>query len=247
MMHLLLAPFDDYLAALNASLRRRTASAVALIVVGVVVSWWIYVPIHELLHAWGCMAAGGSVTRLEIAPIYGAAWLQQFFPYISVGSEYAGQLTGFDTHGSDLIYLITDATPFVLTIFFGVPLLRWSGHSARRHVVRCLTFGVALPVAFAPFISLTGDYYEMGSIIVSRLAGAWQSHTSALRWRGDDLFKVIRSLRHVYTADDVLGVAASIWLGLFLASLTYGIGSFVGDAIARRSRYRPDTDAALTS
>jgi hypothetical protein len=72
-------------------------------------SWWVYVPIHELAHAWGCLLAGGEVTRLEIDWIYGASLLARVFPYVTVGSEYAGRLSGFDNRGSDLTYLVTCA------------------------------------------------------------------------------------------------------------------------------------------
>ena len=108
------------------------------------------------------------MTRLEIDPIYGAALLQRFFPFVSVGSAYAGQLTGFDTHGNDLTYLATDFCPFLLTVLVGVPLLR-AAPSRRTPLRVALCLGVALPLAYAPFIAVTGDYYEMGSILVSRL------------------------------------------------------------------------------
>src|SRR5207344_3373896 len=95
----------------------------AILIVAAALTWWIYVPIHELAHAFGCLAGGGAVTRLEIDPLYGAAWLQRVFPFVAVGSDYAGQLTGFDTRGNDLTYLLTDFLPFVGTIAVGVPLL----------------------------------------------------------------------------------------------------------------------------
>ena len=38
-----------------------------------VVAWFIYAPIHELLHVLGCVATGGTVSELEIQPIYGGA------------------------------------------------------------------------------------------------------------------------------------------------------------------------------
>ena len=44
--------------------------------------------------------------------------------FVVSGSEYAGRLSGFDTRGSDWIYLATDLGPFVLTIFPGVWWMR---------------------------------------------------------------------------------------------------------------------------
>jgi hypothetical protein len=58
--------------------------------------------------------------------MYGASLLTNIFPFVSTGSDYAGQLTGFDTHGSDLTYLFTVFFPFILTILLGVPLIKYS-------------------------------------------------------------------------------------------------------------------------
>ena len=78
--------------------------------------WILYVPIHELLHAAGCLALGGRVDELEIQAMYGGALLERVFPFVRAGGEYAGRLTGFDTGGSDLVYLATVATPFLLSL-----------------------------------------------------------------------------------------------------------------------------------
>src|SRR5262249_15607941 len=152
--------------------------------------WWIYVPVHELAHAFGCWIGGGDVTRLEISPVYGAAALQSVFPFVAVGSDYAGQLTGFDTHGNDLTYLFTDFCPFLMTIFVGVPLLRAVTRLERSGLARWVLLGIAIPIAFAPFISLFGDYYEMGSIVVTRVVRFWSPTFELTRWRSDDLFKL---------------------------------------------------------
>ena len=47
-------PADDYLAALQAALPRASVVPVLAIVVAAAASWWLYVPIHELAHAFGC-------------------------------------------------------------------------------------------------------------------------------------------------------------------------------------------------
>lgn len=224
------APFDDYIAALEACSRdRRTLWLVAP---AAVLSWWIYVPLHELLHAYGCLWTGGEVTRLEIDAVYGAGFLQRYFPFVAVGSEYAGQLTGFETHGSDWIYLATDALPFVLTILIGVPLLRRAATSPP--LPAALALGVALPIAFAPFLSLTGDYFEMGSILASRALFFVDPATDVTRWRSDDLFKLIGE-RLEPGPLDVIVVASSVLIALLLAWLTYGAGAFVSNRLTRRS------------
>lgn len=227
LLHIVRAPLDDYMAALNACLTRVSVAAVLAIVGGFLVSYWVYVPIHELLHVVGCVATGGEVTRLEMSPTYGAAALQKIFPFIAVGSDYAGQLTGFDTHGNDLTYLATDFTPFLLTILIGIPALRLVGTRPMRPLRACVLLGVSLPVAFAPFISITGDYYEMGSIIVSR-AVAWSVPSFPLaRWRSDDLFKLGTTLFFSdapFAASDVAGVSASFVGGVMLIFATYWAG-----------------------
>jgi hypothetical protein len=219
---LLRLPVDDYLAGLERLLRARSWPAGLAAVAAALAAWWIYLPVHELLHALGCIAGGGSVSRLEIDAIYGAAWLQRVFPFVAVGSRYAGQLTGFDTGGSDLTFMLTDALPYALTVFVGVPALR---AAARRPPGwrQALLFGASLPLALAPFISLAGDYYEMGSILVSRLAAALVPGFAVERWRSDDLFLLLERLP-APGALDAAGVAAATALGTALAFATYAAG-----------------------
>src|ERR1051325_6446569 len=104
-------PVADLLRGQQRVLRR--GSDLAWLLGGLLAGWWVYVPIHELLHAAGCLAAGGAVSRLEIDTIYGGALLARVFPWVVAGSDYAGRLSGFDTRGSDAIYLVTDLLPFV--------------------------------------------------------------------------------------------------------------------------------------
>lgn len=203
-------------------------------VASLLAAWWVYVPLHELAHAWGCLLAGGQVTRLEIAEVYGAAWLARVFPYVTAGSEYAGRLSGFDARGSDLVYLATCALPFALTVFVGVPLLRaaprvrdWRG---------AIMLGAAVPMAFAPFGSLTGDYYEMGSILVSRVVAVFAPGFAVDRWRSDDLVKLVTALAPDARAADAAGVAASLLLGAALGWGTYWAGVLVsGWTMPRRN------------
>jgi hypothetical protein len=217
-------PIDDYLAALERALPRPSVATILVIVMTTALSWWVYVPIHELLHAAGCALGGGEVTRLEIDAVYGAALLQRVFPFVVVGSEYAGQLTGFDTKGSDLTYLLTDFLPFVLTILVGVPLLRAAG-SAQGQMRAAVALGAAIPLALAPFVSVTGDYYEMGSILVSRAVSMLVPDFDVRRWRSDDLFKLAGGLSSGGARlSDAAGVTLSVVVGLVLAFATYGVG-----------------------
>ncbi len=228
LVNIFAAPVRDYLAALRASLESSVPAAVVAIVACAGLSWWVYVPLHELLHAFGCILAGGEVTRLEMDAIYGARQLQKVFPFIAVGSDYAGQLVDFDTGGSDFVYLATDALPYVLTVFPGVPLLCAAARETGSGLRAAVKLGLALPVAFAPFISLTGDYYEMGSILVSRAAQRWQPAFVVERWRSDDLFLLVDRLFGEAGdggAADALGLGAGLLLGTVLAFLTYAAGA----------------------
>lgn len=222
---ILILPFEDFLSGLDRSLGKSAPVNIALIVITFVAAWWVYVPIHELCHAFGCMLGGGSVTELRISPKYGGALLAKVFPFVSSGSDYAGQLTGFDTGGSDLTYLLTDFFPFLLTVFIGVPLLRSASRSTP--LAASIKLGISLPIAFAPFISFSGDYYEMGSIIVSRIASFFDPSLELSRWRSDDLFKLSEKLFFSggsYGAGDVAAVVLSFILGGVFIYATYFLG-----------------------
>lgn len=194
------------------------------ITAGLIVGWWIYVPIHELLHAFACLAAGGTVTRLEIAPYYGGAVLARFLPFVEAGGEYAGRLSGFDTGGNDLIYLATDFGPYLLTVFPGVWALRRAGE---RGIGFLLGFWV--PFALAPFISLTGDAYEIGSILVTNLS-PWAGLEVL---RSDDVFRLVPELAR--QADPPwAGAVLAFLLGALWAFATYGLGRWLPQMVDRR-------------
>jgi hypothetical protein len=215
---------------------------------GFLASWWIYVPLHELLHALGCQATGGRVWRLEIDSLYGASLVRRVFPFVEVGSSYAGRLTGFDTRGSDLVFLATDFAPYVLTILLGVPLLRAIPRVRWRQPWRAGAFGAALPLAYAPFLSLGGDYYEMGSIVVTRLLAHVRPGFDLKRWRSDDVIELASKLFPAAVAldlRDVTGLCASLAVGVILSVATYAAG-ILSCRVARsiRSCTRRDTERA---
>jgi hypothetical protein len=184
------------------------------------------------------LIGGGDVTRLEMEAIYGANLLQPLFPFISVGSEYAGRLSGFDTRGSDFIYLLTDFAPFVLTILFGIPLVRAVARGTGGDRRNAVLFGLALPWAYAPVISVFGDYYEMGSILVTRIAAGLSASPVRTEIRGDDLTKVIEPLwqRGLTVTDGVL-VGTSLVAGIALLLLTLRLGALVSTLAWFRSAH----------
>jgi hypothetical protein len=206
-------PFSDALHGLDRCLDRGWR-ALLLAGLGLLAGWWVYVPLHELLHAAACLGAGGEVTRLEIGRAYGGALLSRLFPFVVSGSEYAGRLSGFDTRGSLGIYLATDLGPFILTLP-GIWLLRRAARSRRA-----LLFGAALPFALAPFLSLTGDAYEIGSLLVRQLP-PWEPFPELL---GDDLFKKIEDFAAAPAGAPWGGAALATALGVVWAFLTWGIG-----------------------
>ena len=196
------------------------------IFIGMIVSWWIYVPVHELLHAAGCMITGGTVIQLNIAPHYGGYLLARLFPFIQTGGDYAGRLVGFETGGSDLCYLFTVFAPYLLTLIMGAMLLRSS--FSRRYP---LMYGAGLIIAFAPFISVTGDYYEMGAILITRVMGSLFPSSPWESFRSDDVFRLLQEIAKDPAAFNIHGslakiraimiIVTSFALGLFLAGLTY--------------------------
>lgn len=230
-----LSPLRDTQQGLERCLERAGATGLFLLLVGLVAGWWIYVPLHELLHALACLAAGGEVTRLEIDPLYGGAILARVIPWVEAStSPYAGRLSGFDTGGSDLVYLLTDLGPFVLTLFPGVWWLRRAGEAGHS-----LLFGASLPFALAPFLSLTGDAYEIGSILVTRLP-PWSGAGLRGLIRGEDLLVVAPALAadpgHGSTFSAWLGLVLAVGIGVLWALETYRLGAWIAERAQRRRR-----------
>lgn len=222
-------PFDDTMVAMEwIVVGARPVAGVAMLAVSMTVAWYVYVPIHELLHAAGCLVAGGDVTVLEIQVQYGGALLAEIFPFVKPGGEYAGRLSGFDTHGSDLTYLATDALPFALSALFGVPALR-----AATRARRPFLFGPGVVLGLAPFYNLPGDYYEMGSILTTRAAGWLGGSFDGLR--SDDLFLLLGKL---FSQPESLGVtganaatlavvAGGVLVATALAFATWALGDLL--------------------
>ena len=227
---------SEVLAALEAVMYRPGRPpllAFGIAVLTVAIAWWIYVPVHELLHAVGCLITGGEVAELQIQAIYGGAWLERVVPFVHSGGEYAGRLSGFDPGGSDLVYLATDALPFALTLVGGHALLRRAAR--RRHAP---SFGAGVVLLFAPIVSLTGDYYEMGSILVSRMLvilGPGIDEARAFQMRHDDVFALAGSLSERFphaTWQWAAAVAAAVWVGMLMATATLELSH----RVARRLR-----------
>ena len=218
--------FEDLLQGTNPVLN------LAGILAGLLLSWWIYVPVHELLHAGGCWLGGGHVWRLEIEKIYGGGVLAFLFPFVCGSSEYGGRLAGFDTGGSDWVYALTVGLPFVL-VLPGMVLMRRAILSRRK-----VLFGAALPLALSPLLSLTGDCLELASLLIYQV---WPGPGGANRpLISDDLFRLIREQRGpaglLNGASGWTFVLTSQLLGLLLALLTVGIGNRAAERITNGSQ-----------
>jgi hypothetical protein len=242
MKRFLLEPVEDLASCLEVQVLGAPNRLVAIVLVLVcgAACWFVYVPVHELLHVAGCEVTGGDVYELQMLPRYGGALLARVFPFVVSGGEYAGRVTGFDTKGSDLIYLATDLGPFVLSVFIGVPFIK---ACTRRRRVWLL--GPALIVGLAPVYNLPGDYYEMGSVVTTRVAtvvtGDWYPPAYEAV-RSDDVFRLIESMTESSEEFElaegespaVAGVLVGISsvVGIFLALATYAAGA----AFARTRR-----------
>jgi hypothetical protein len=214
-------PFTDVLSGLERCIARGGGRALLRVFAGLVLGWWFYVPVHELLHAYGCLLTGGTVDQLDIAPLYGGTVLEQLIPFVTAGGPYAGRLSGFDTHGNDLIYAATVLAPYLLTLFPGVYWLLTAG---RRRMP--FLFGLSLPMALAPLISLPGDAYELGSIAVSRLP-YWSDPAVSEALRGDDIFLLVQQWADA-PPSPWLGGGLALLVGAAWAFATYGIGRWLG-------------------
>lgn len=160
-----LQPLRDTMAALEPIvLVKSPAKALAPPLIALVIIWTIYVPLHELLHAAGCVITGGEFDELQISRRYGGAIFAKMFDFVVSESNYAGRLSQFDVKCSDFCYFWTVFLPFVPTVLLGVPLMKL----ARRRR-RPIMFAAGVVVGLAPFYQLPGDYMELGSITVTRV------------------------------------------------------------------------------
>ena len=231
-------PLDDVQDAMTALLTPpRGAAKLALLAVLTCATWFVYVPIHELLHVLGCVATGGTVTELQMQPVYGARWLAEIFPFIVPGGDLAGRLSGFEDYGSDFTYLSSAFAPYLPSLLLGVPLLR--SLPARPSL---LLSGPAFVLGLAPLINIPGDYFEISTILTTRVVGA--ERFAALR--SDDAFGLMETLATDPAALEVADALPVAWsvvgvsslLAIALAFASYSAGAWLLGAW-RRIRARP--------
>ena len=211
-----------------------------IVMVSIVVTWFLYVPIHELLHVAGCVFTGGTVSELVMGREYGADFLKEIFPFITPATtKYAGRVTGFEPNG-DIGYLICVFAPFILTLFPGV----WCLKQAYKKKIYWM-MGPGVVMGLASFYNLTGDYFEMGTILSTRLInsllGGGPADNFASFWllRSDDIFRLFSEISEapemygIGTVNGTLVTSLAIAIGLFLAISLAGWVYQIGRLCAR--------------
>ncbi len=228
-MNLLLKPWTVVIPSLRHSLAsfenildKGENKNLILSLVGVIIFWHIYTPIHELLHVAGCLLGGGTVESLALKPQYGGSLLKHIFPFIVDESDYAGQLTGFTTPNY-WVYALVDYFPYLLSLF-GLSLMEWSGKKAQP-----LLFGLAVILTYVPFLSITGDYYEAPSLITTQLAHVLYPEQPANFLVSDDLFRSIGQLRQadLLTLPLILLLVLGMIFSIFSAMLTLAFQTLI--------------------
>lgn len=215
-----------------ADLLAGRVSRLVAVLAGFCLALWLVVPVHELLHAAGCLATGGTVTRLEIQPLWGGRLLERVLPWVVAGGEYAGRLSGFSPAG-DLSYLVTVLLPHVLFAPLGALLCR---RAAQR--TWPVLFGAGLAAATQPLASLTGDMYESASIPLTALARALGAPW-ALLLRGDDLEMVVRQAIALGSPWALSLTALGAVLGGALAAALFRLSGGVVPVALRQAEPQP--------
>jgi len=113
--------------------------------------------------------------------------------------------------------------------------------AAALRPARVFAVGALLPVVTAPLISLTGDYYESASIVISRLFAA-AADRSLEAWRSDDVFRLVSEWQGARTAVDTAAIGAGMLLSLALALATLWLGAWLAARIDGRKQAKPESN-----
>ncbi|MCP4575644.1 MAG: hypothetical protein GY846_05110, partial [Deltaproteobacteria bacterium] len=198
------------------------------ILLGLILFWHLYVPVHEFLHVAGCLLGGGEVESLALKAQYGGLILQNLFPFVIPESEYAGRLTGFKTP-NPWAYAMVDFFPYAIS-FFGIPLIVYCRR--KRHIV---LLGLGIILAFVPFMSIPGDYYEAVSLATTQMAEAINPGLQKDVLVSDDVFRSIKQLREAGTLDWRVGILIflGVMLAVYLAFLTFALQVWISNLFFR--------------
>jgi hypothetical protein len=220
----ILSPFKHFMRLYGKILSSARSKDILIMLVGLLCGWWLYVPIHELMHVAGCILSGGSVQRLELSPLYGGLMLSHVFDFIVAGGDYAGRLSGFN-YKEDWSYAVTVFFPYILSLP-GFLLLEKAVEN-RWHWL----YGAVLPLTFAPLISLTGDMFELGSLSLYQM---WSGPEEISRLLiSDDMFLLMQQIHQGelatgFTTGVILFVGGSFFLAVVLTWSILLISTHIG-------------------
>jgi len=199
-----------------------------IVLLSTVITWFIYVPIHELLHVGGCVFTGGSVSELVMGPEYGATFLKNIFPFITPATtQYAGRVTGFEPNG-DMGYIVTVFAPFILSLFPGVLCLKLAFKKKKLWLM-----GPGIVMGLAPFYNLTGDFFEIGTILSTRLVNILfggqpeMLYTKFWLLRSDDIFRLFSEI-----VSSPVDYGMNTGLGVFVTVCVIFIGAVLAITFA---------------
>ena len=179
------------------------------------VSFWIYVPIHELMHAFATFLVGGEVRELAIDATYGGVFFAKIFPFVVSESEYAGQLTDFTTPNK-FAYFIVDMFPYLLSLP-GVLLIRLAAKYKRLWL-----FSLGFLLMLVPLTQIFGDFYEAASLSMGEIMSLLNPSLDPNLIVSDDMFKLLSTIDESSKGNLLIyiSIALSLLLGLILAWLT---------------------------
>jgi len=198
------------------------------ILLGLILFWHLYVPVHEFLHVAGCLLGAGEVESLTLKAQYGGLILHNLFSFVIPESEYAGQLTGFKTP-NPWAYAMVDFFPYNISLF-GIPLI---AYCRRKRAAVLLGLGIIL--AFVPFMSIPGDYYEAVSLATTQVAKAINPGLQEGVLVSDDVFRSIKQLWETGKLDWIVGmlILFGVVLAAYLAFLTLALQVWISKLFFR--------------
>jgi hypothetical protein len=205
------------------------------VLAGLIVFWHLYVPFHELLHVAGCLLGGGQVTSLTLKPQYGGSILGKLFSFVVPESEYAGRLTGF-TAPNGWVYAFVDFLPYTISLF-GLTVIMYC-----RRKRAAFLLGLGFILAFVPFMSVPGDYYEAVSLVTTRMAESMDPGLRKGVLVSDDLFRSLKGLAQGGNLNWAVGICiiAGIMASVYLALMTFALQVKIGDVFFNgRSKTNP--------
>ena len=124
---------------------------------------------------------------------------------------------------------MVDFFPYTISLF-GIPLI---SYCRRKRAAVLLGLGIIL--AFAPFMSIPGDYYEAVSLATTQVAKAINPGLQEGVLVSDDVFRSIKQLREAGNLDWTVGMLIffGVVLAAYLAFLTLALQVWISNLFFR--------------